>query len=201
MQIRTGLKGLRIAKINSDKSAAMTGGEPKVEYDEVKHLLNVQNIDLTAKTQTTDVDSDDCTDVLSKCTGYDGKAQRTMFSPAEQAMLLDETLTEDGIYVSTGFMTPLNDGKTLAVWLLRTKYSTSDFSAETAGTEKLNPQSDTMSFKSMARRADGVWRIYGVFDTEKEADAFLTVEKINKIYAKGTKSTPTVNTGDTVPKE
>ena len=180
MQIRTGLKGLRIAKINSDKSAAMTGGEPKVEYDEVKHLLNVQNIDLTAKTQTTDVDSDDCTDVLSKCTGYDGKAQRTMFSPAEQAMLLDETL---------------------AVWLLRTKYSTSDFSAETAGTEKLNPQSDTMSFKSMARRADGVWRIYGVFDTEKEADAFLTVEKINKIYAKGTTSTPTVNTGDTVPKE
>lgn len=96
MQIRTGLKGLRIAKIISDKSAAMTGGEPKVEYDEVKHLLNVQNIDLTAKTQTTDVDSDDCTDVLSKCTGYDGKAQRTMFSPAEQAMLLDETLTEDG---------------------------------------------------------------------------------------------------------
>ena len=63
MQIRTGLKGLRIAKIISDKSAAMTGGEPKVEYDEVKHLLNVQNIDLTAKTQTTDVDSDDCTDV------------------------------------------------------------------------------------------------------------------------------------------
>ena len=134
-----------------------------------------------------------------------------MFSPAEQAMLLDETLTEDGIYVSTekddpaefatGFMTPLNDGKILAVWLLRTKYSTSDFSAETAGTEKLNPQSDTMSFKSMARRADGVWRIYGVFDTEKEADAFLTVEKINKIYAKGTTSTPTVNTGDTVPKE
>ena len=58
-----------------------------------------------------------------------------------------------------------------------------------------------MSFKSMARRADGVWRIYGVFDTEKEADAFLTVEKINKIYAKGTKSTPTVNAGDTVPKE
>lgn len=211
MQIRTGLKGLRIAKIISDKSAAMTGGEPKVEYDEVKHLLNVQNIDLTAKTQTTDVDSDDCTDVLSKCTGYDGKAQRTMFSPAEQAMLLDETLTEDGIYVSTekddpaefatGFMTPLNDGKILAVWLLRTKYSTSDFSAETAGTEKLNPQSDTMSFKSMARRADGVWRIYGVFDTEKEADAFLTVEKINKIYAKETTSTPTVNTGDTVPKE
>ena len=48
MQIRTGLKGLRIAKIISDKSAAMTGGEPKIEYGEVKHLLNVQNIDLTA---------------------------------------------------------------------------------------------------------------------------------------------------------
>lgn len=201
MQIRVGLKGLRIAKLDKDESAIITGDEPNVEYGEIKYLENVQNIDLTAKTQSVDVDSDDSTDVLTKCTGYDGKVQRTMFSPADQALLLGEHLTKDGFYASTGndvpdefatgFMTPLNNGKIFAVWLLRTKYSASDLSAESGGEGKLNPQSDTMSFRSSTRRADNAWRFYKVCNTEKEADEFLKVETLNKIY-KEDETTPTV---------
>ena len=117
-----------------------------------------------------------------------------MFSPVEQALLLGETVLDDGTVVSseadeapefaTGFTCRMHGGKVLAVWVLRTKYSTSDFSAESAGTDKLNPQSDTISFKSLARNADGTWRIHRECDSEAEAVKFLTLENLQKLYVK-----------------
>lgn len=194
-KIRTGLKGLRVAPLIDDLSASMSeDGIAKVTYGEIVKLKDVQNVDLTMRTQTAEVDADDESDTLMQCTGCDGKTQRTMFSPKELAVLLDETILEDGSVVSssddepgefaTGFYCKINGGTYLAMWLFRTKYSTGDMSAETAGNEKLNPQSDTLSFKSMKRKSDGMWRIYKEVDTEEEALAFLTSEKLNQIYKK-----------------
>lgn len=194
-KIRTGLKGLRVAPLLEDLSASMTeDGVAKVAYGEIKKLKDVQNVDLTMRTQTANVDADDETDTIYQCTGCDGKIQRTMFTPEELAMLLDETILEDGSIVSsdedepgefaTGFYCKIRGGGFLVMWLFRTKYSTSDMSAETAGDENLNPQSDTMSFKSMKRKSDGMWRIYKNVESEDEALAFLSEEKLNQIYKK-----------------
>lgn len=205
MKIRTGLKNFCVAKIKTDNSATMSEtGTAAVEYEEIQKLLNVQNIDLTPRSQSADVDSDDMTETLTKCSGYDGKVQRTMFTPTEQAMLLGETVLDDGTVVSsetdeapefaTGFTCRVHGGKVLAIWVLRTKYSTSDFSAESAGTDKLNPQSDTISFKSLARNADGTWRIYKECDSEADAVKFLTLETLQKIYEKKNNSSDDGNT-------
>lgn len=195
MKIREGLNGLRVAMLTKDENTLMSAeGKATVTYSEAKHLKDVQNLDLTLRSQSTDVDADDVTETLTKCSGYDGKVQRTMFTPQEQAMLLGETVLEDGTVASseddeapefaTGFRCKLKGGGYLAMWVLRCKYSLGDLSAETAGTDKLNPKSDTLSFKSMARKADGMWRIYKECADETEAEAFLSVENINKIYKK-----------------
>jgi phi13 family phage major tail protein len=197
MNIRVGLKGLRVAQIKKDESKITSStGESIIEYGDIVPLKDVQNVDLTARTQSTDVDADDVTETLAKCSGYDGKVQRTMFTPEEQALLLGETVTDDGVIVSsendeapefaTGFTCRVYGGKVLAMWVLRTKYSMGDFSAETSGTDKLNTQSDTLSFKSMARKSDGMWRIYKMFDSEDEAEKFLTLDTLQKIYEKKT---------------
>lgn len=194
-KIRTGVKGLRVAPLIDDISASMSeDGAAKVTYGDIKKLPDLQNIDLTVRTQTAEVDADDESDTLSKCTGCDGKVQRTMFSPQELAMLLEETVLEDGSVVSsandepgefaTGFYCRINGGTYLAMWLLRTKYSPTDMSAETAGNEKLNPQSDTISFKSMPRKADNMWRIWKEVDSEEEAIAYLSKERLEKVYEK-----------------
>lgn len=197
MNIRDGLDGLRVAKLNKDENATITDNSVAVvEYDAIKHLKSVQNINLTARKQTADVDADDVTETLAKCSGYDGTVQRTMFTPEEQAFLLGETVLENGAVVSSdndeppevavGFRCRVNGGKYYAVWVFRCKFSTGDFAAETAGTDKLNPQSDTLSFKSMSRNADGMWRTYGLFDNAEKADEFLSLETLQKIYKKTT---------------
>ena len=161
MNIRVGLKGFRVAELKKDESKIMsTDGTAKVEYGNIVPLKDVQNIDLTIRTQSADVDADDVTETLSKASGYDGKVQRTMFTPEEQAMLLGETILEDGTVCSSeddeapefavGFMCKVYGGKVLAMWVLRSKFNLGDLSAETAGTDKLNPQSDSLSFKSSA---------------------------------------------------
>ncbi len=165
MKIRIGLNSYKVAQLMKDISAeAAEDGTAAVKYKEIVSMPDVQNIDLTARSQSADVDADDISTTLSKCSGYDGKVQRTAFTPIDQAMLLGETILEDGTVVSspkdeapefaTGFICPVHGGSFLAMWVLRCKYATPDFSAETAGTEKLNPQSDTISFKSSSRASD-----------------------------------------------
>ena len=210
MNIRVGLKGFRVAELKKDESKIMsTDGTAKVEYGNIVPLKDVQNIDLTIRTQSADVDADDVTETLSKASGYDGKVQRTMFTPEEQAMLLGETILEDGTVCSSeddeapefavGFMCKVYGGKVLAMWVLRSKFNLGDLSAETAGTDKLNPQSDSLSFKSSARKADGFWRVYAMFNSEEEAEAFLTLEKLQKIYTKTMADTSTEEPGEDDP--
>lgn len=201
MLIKLGLRGLRVAKLEEDVStSAAADGKAFVRYGEIIKLPKVQNIDLTARSQSADVDADDVTETLAQCTGYDGKVQRTFFKPAEQAMLLGETIQKDGSvastsnddapYYATGFVCKMSGNKFYAAWILRCKYSTGDFSAETAGTEKLNPQSDTLSFKSSTRAADEAWRVYNVFDSEAEAESFLTLDRLHMLAEKKTDNSP-----------
>ena len=191
MQIRIGLKGFRIAELTKDESATTSeSGTASVAYEEIKVLPDVQNINLTARVQSQNVDADDVTTVLNMCTGYDGTVQRTFFTPEEQAELLGEK-TVDGIVMSTdndvapefavGFQTQLSDGKILAMWLLRAKFSVSDFTGETKGSETLNPQSDTVSFKSLTRAADNAWRFYKVVDDEADLATFFSDTTLQKL--------------------
>lgn len=208
MIIRIGLNSYKVARLEKDTSAAgAEDGKAVVSYKEVLTMPDVQNIDLTARSQSTDVDADDITTTLTKCSGYDGKVQRTAFTPEEQALLLGETILEDGTVISgsddeapeyaTGFCCPLYGGKVLAVWILRCKYSGGDLSAETGGTEKLNPQSDSLSFKSSARSADKKWRVYKLCENETEAEKFLQLDTINKIYEKNGSNPPDEGTPST----
>lgn len=211
MKIRIGLNSYKVAQLMKDISAeAAEDGTAAVKYKEIVSMPDVQNIDLTARSQSADVDADDISTTLSKCSGYDGKVQRTAFTPIDQAMLLGETILEDGTVVSspkdeapefaTGFICPVHGGSFLAMWVLRCKYATPDFSAETAGTEKLNPQSDTISFKSSSRASDDKWRVYKLCQTTKEAREFLTLETLEKLYesaalAPSESETPTAPSG------
>ncbi len=192
MKIKIGLRGLRVAKLKQDLSATLAeDGKAAVDYEEMKVLPNVQNINLTARKQSVEVDSDDQTDTLTQCTGYDGTMQRTMFTPEEEAMLLGEDTLDDGTVVSSsddeapefavGFMCQLNSGGYYACWLLRAKFSSGDITAESAGDNKLNPQSDVISVKTSYRAADHAWRFYKIVKSEAEATEFLKVDTIKQL--------------------
>lgn len=192
MKIKIGLRGLRVAKLKDDISATLAeDGKAKVDYEKVKVLPNVQNINLTARKQSVEVDSDDQTDTLMQCTGYDGTMQRTMFTPEEEAMLLGEDTLDDGTVVSSaddeapyyaaGFMCQLNNGGYYACWLLRAKFSSGDITAESAGDNKLNPQADVISVKTSYRAADHAWRFYKIVKSEAEAAEFLKVDTIKQL--------------------
>ncbi len=195
MKIKIGLNSLVVAKLTEDVSAALSEeGTASVTYDEIVPLPNVQNIDFSPKTQTADVDADDVTTTLIQCSGADGNIQRTMFTPEEEAMLLDKTVLEDGTIVSTGddnpayfaigFRQPIYGGGLLCMWILRAKFTEGDFAAETKGTEKLNPQSDKLSFKSATRMCDNAWRVAKVVQSEEEIGDFFTIETLQKLYKK-----------------
>lgn len=192
MKIKVGLRGLRVAALKADVSAILAeDGIAKVDYDEVQILPNVQNINLTARKQSADVDSDDETDTLTQCSGYDGTIQRTMFTPDEEAMLLGSKKLKDGTVVSSsddeapefavGFMCQLNEGGYYACWILRAKFSDGDITAESAGDNKLNPQSDVLSVKSSYRASDHAWRFGKIVKSEKEAAEYLTIETIKQL--------------------
>ncbi|MBQ9598860.1 MAG: hypothetical protein IJJ55_06005 [Clostridia bacterium] len=192
MKIKIGLRGLRVAQLKDDISATLAeDGKAVVNYEAVQVLPNVQNVNLTARKQSVEVDSDDQTDTLMQTSGYDGTIQRTMFTPEEQAMLLGEKTLENGTVVSSsddeapefavGFMCRLNTGGFYTCWILRAKFSSGDITAESAGDNKLNPQSDVISVKSSYRAADHAWRFYKIVETETEAAAFLTVDTIKQL--------------------
>lgn len=192
MNIKIGLRGLRVTKLKKDLSATLAeDGKAAVDYEAVHVLPNVQNINLTARKQSAEVDSDDKTYTLMQCSGYDGTIQRTMFTPTEEAMLLGEQTLEDGTVISSaddeapefavGFMCQLNEGGYYACWLLRAKFSSGDITAESAGDNKLNPQPDVISVKTSYRAADHAWRFGKIVKTEAEAAEFLKVDTIKQL--------------------
>ncbi len=208
MNIRIGLNSFVVAPLKEDISAAQAAdGIAKVTYGEIKRFPDIQNIDYSPRIQTADVDADDETTTINKTSGADGSVQRTMFTPEELAEILDGTILEDGTVLSSeddepgeyaiGVKIPVFGGQTLLLWILRAKFSQGDFAAETKGNDKLNPQSDKISFKSHKRKCDKMWKITKLISSEEEEGDFFTVEKISQIYKKKKKSDTSGGGADT----
>lgn len=191
MEIRIGLKGLRIAKLTKDMDAIMSPtGKPEVAYEKVISLLDTQKINYTPKIQDASVNADDKTTPITKCTGAEGSIDRTMIAPEEAAMLLNHKVI-DGMIVSgekdepaefaTGFQCEIYGGKILCQWLLRTKYSEGNFEGESGSDDALNTKSDSISFKALTRKCDKAWRFHEIVDTEEEAAGFFTLDRLQKM--------------------
>lgn len=190
--IRVGVRQACLMELLEDVSEyEAADGNAYVRYGAPKYLPNVQKIDLTANTQETDVDADDTTMPLSVCSGYDGSVTRNSFEPDVQSWILGEKKV-DGIIVSTSNDKPksfafcfksLMDGEDdsgketyLYMMILKTKFSQSNFSAESKGRKKLTPQPDELSFSSSNRKADGAWRFYARSNDPTFGKSFFTQE-------------------------
>lgn len=195
--IRVGVKQACLMELLEDVSEyEAADGNAYVRYGAPKYLPNLQKVDLTPSTQETDVDADDTTMSLSVCSGYDGSITRNSFDPEEQAWILGEKIV-DGVVVSTSNDKPksfafcfksIMDGEDdsgketyLYMMVLKTKFSQSNFSAESKGKKKLTPQPDELSFSSSNRKADGAWRFYARSNDPTFGKKFFTQEMAQKL--------------------
>lgn len=193
--IRVGLKNLVMAELTKDNDANMSqNGTAEVTYGKIKQMPNVQSIELNATLQEANVDSDDTTDVLSVCSGYNGTVTRNAFSPEDLAWLLGEkkvdginvsTGADEAPYVAFGFKTLLkgkgSGGQYLYMWVLKAKFSQSNFSAQSKGNETLTPQADAISFKSSSRNCDGAWRFYARSNSASMDGTFFSQSTLQKL--------------------
>lgn len=193
--IRVGLKNAVIAPLTKDvDSIESKSGNPEITYGSIIKLPDVQSLELTASVQSTNVDQDDSTDFIEQCTGYSGSITRSSFSPDELAIILAEkkmnnitvsTSNDEAPYFALGFQSKLqgsgSDGNILCMWVLKTKFSQSNFSAQSRGTESLTPQPDSISFKSTNRKADGAWRFYTRTNNAEEIKNFFTQETLQML--------------------
>nr|DAE46632.1 MAG TPA: major tail protein [Caudoviricetes sp.] len=193
--IRVGLKSLVMAELTKDNDANMSeNGQAEVAYGKIKSMPNVQSLELNATVQETNVDSDDTTDVLSVCSGYNGTVTRDAFSPEDLAWLLGEkkvdginvsTGADEAPYVAFGFKTLLkgkgSGGQYLYMWVLKAKFSQSNFSAQSMGNETLTPQADAISFKSSSRYCDGAWRFYTRSNSGSMDSTFFSQNTLQKL--------------------
>lgn len=193
--IRVGLKNAVIAQLTNDQSSTETGtGKASVTYGEIQALPRVQQMDLTATTQSVNVDADDWTDVIDQCSGYTGTITRDCFTPDEMRIIMGEKAI-DGINVSTsndaapyfalGFKSLLKgvnaNGKYLYMWVLKTKFSQSNMTAQSMGNETLTPQPDAITFKSVNRASDNAWRMYTLSDSPDMDATFFSQETLQKL--------------------
>lgn len=192
MEIRIGLKNLRIAELTKDESAEMSNdGMPHVAYGTINRLANVQKINYKPSVQTQSISADDVSEDITQCTGAEGSMDRTLITPEESALLLNKKVFEDGIAVAgrddeprefaTGFQCKIKGGKTLYIWLLRTKYSETDFTAETAEEGSIKAQADTISFKSFNRKCDDGWMYNGISDDPEFAKTFFSQATLQRM--------------------
>lgn len=187
--IRTGCKNVVVAELTQDLNAfSSSDGIAKITYNAPIPLPRVQEIGLTPNESSVNVDADDSTDILDYCTGYNGTIRRDMLSPEEARILLGEkqingmnisTAGDERKYFALGFMTKiqgLNSGKNSYTyfWILKTKFSYSEMTATSAGTNNLTPQADTLSFNSIHRDCDNSWRLYTVSNEANFAKTFFT---------------------------
>ena len=193
--IRIGCKNAVWIPLKKDLSAVESeSGKAEASYDAPVALPNVQSIELTVQTQSTDVDSDDSTETLERASGYSGTITRNMLSQAEAKLLLGEKAidginvsasTDESPYGALGFMTRLagkgSDGKYTYILVLKAKFGQGDFSASSSGDSKIEAQPDKLSFKSTNRHADDAWRFWTVSDSANYADTFFTAATCQKL--------------------
>ena len=196
MMVRVGLKHAVIAPLIKDLSAIeSTSGNAEVVYGAVQALPNVQQIDQTATVQSVNVDADDATEEIGQCTGYNGSIARTSFSPEELALILGEkkidglnvsTSVDEAPYFALGYKSKMKGSSAgastyLYMWILKTKFSQSNLTAQSSGSETLTPQPDTINFKSTNRKADDAWRIYTRSDDPNMDKTFFNQETLQKL--------------------
>lgn len=187
--IKVGCKNAVVAELTQDVNAIVSSdGTAKVTYSAPIVLTRVQEISLTPNVQSVDVDADDWTDVISRCVGYNGTIRRDFLSPEEARILLGEkqvnginvaTADDEQKYFAFGFMAKIKGVDSTAnsysyFWILKTKFTPSDMTATSAGTNNLTPQADTLSFNSTNRECDGAWRFYAQSDTANFGSTFFS---------------------------
>lgn len=195
MAVRVGLKNAVIAQLTKDLSAVETeSGTAEVTYGQIISLPRAQQIDLTASTQSVNVDADDWTDVIDQCSGYSGTITRDNFSPEEMQIILGEkkvngynisTASDEAPYFALGFKSELkginSDGKYLYMWVLKTKFAQSNMTLQSKGNESLTPQADAITFKSSNRACDGGWRIYTRSNDANMDSKFFSAETLQTL--------------------
>lgn len=193
--IRVGCTKAVVAPLLSDKSEFETEERtPEIVYGSIVSLPNVQQVDLTMSVQSTNVDSDDTTDVVDVCTGCSGTLTRNSLSPDEASLLLGETKVnginvskgrDEAPYCAFGFQSLLKgegaNGRYLCHWILKTKFALSNMTSQSMGNESLTPQADSLTFKSTSRECDGAWRLYIRTNDEEEIKKFFSQETLQTL--------------------
>lgn len=185
---KIGLKKAYYAQIVEDVMGAITYGIPVP-------LTKMQQISVNPKVSRVQVPGDDIIqDDISECLGADVTMQREEITPAEEAVLLGRITdvnggvfggsTDNAPYVAFGYMrTFKNSNVGLYVWLLKTKFSPSNSTADTKPVDNITPQYDSMSGAAITRTADGQW-IYSIKSSDPAfGDTFFTKATLETLAA------------------
>lgn len=181
-----GLDKFHFAKLTSD-------AENGVSYDVPVALVNAQQVSVTPKSNTGDVDTDNTTETFEFVSGSDVSIQKSSLSSDELTLLLGEKVTDDGIktsgeapYGAFGFRRSFSNGVQRLVWVLKTKFKQPTDTVNTKAANSFNPQYDTIAGTSTRRIADNEWKIYkdsgiGGF-TAAEVSNFFSKATLEKLY-------------------
>lgn len=185
LDVKTGLKSMHYAKIVSDVKGAIV-------YDPPAQLQNAQQVQVNPIMATANINSDNKTDEVALCTGADLTVQRVNCTPQEESILLGRVIDENGgvyggrtdnpPYVAFGYERTLGtSGKSVFVWILKTKFRPSNSTADTEAVDSLNPQFDSLTARATIRNADGEW-IYTIESSDPNfGDTFFTAATLQKL--------------------
>lgn len=185
LDVKTGLQSLYYAIITSDMKGAIV-------YEPPVPLLNVQQVQVNPLVATANINADNKTDEVALCTGADLTVQRVMFTPEEESILLGRIIDENGgvyggrtdnpPYIALGYERTLGtSGKSLFVWIFKTKFRPSNSTADTEAVDTITPQFDSYTARATTRDADGQW-IYNIESDDPDfAETFFTTTLLQKL--------------------
>lgn len=185
LDVKTGLKSMHYAKIISDVKGA-------IAYEDPKKLQNAQQIQVNPIVATSPINADNKTEEVTLCTGADLTVQRVMFTQEEEADVLGRVVDENGgifggrtdnpPYVAIGYERTLGtSGKSLYVWVYKSKFRPSNSTADTEAVDTINPQFDSYTARATIREADEQW-IYSIISDDPEfGDTFFTAATLQKL--------------------
>lgn len=180
----TGLDKFHFAKLTSDT-------EKSVSYDAPVPLINAQQVSVTPKSNTGDVDTDNTTETYEQVSGSDVSIQKSSLSSDELTLLLGEKVTADGIktsgeapYGAFGFRRIFSNGVERLVWVLKTKFKQPTDTVNTKAANSFNPQYDTIAGTSTRRIADNEWKIY-----KDSTEKGFSAAEVSNFFSKATLET------------
>lgn len=179
-----GLDKFHFAKLTSDSEKSAT-------YDVPVALVNAQQVSVTPKSNTGDVDTDNTTETFEFVSGSDVSIQKSSLSSDELTLLLGEKVTTNGIktsgeapYGAFGFRRSFSNGVQRLVWVLKTKFKQPTDTVNTKAANSFNPQYDTIAGTSTRRIADNEWKVY----KDSGINGFTDVE-VSNFFSKATLET------------